>query len=154
MTCTDKRLKICTALLVCNLIFIWGNSLMSAEVSRAFSTLVKDILNLFLGSVSSGGAQQISGDGLLRKLAHFTEFASLGLLLGWLFGMLQKPWVYPFLCGALAACVDETIQMFVPERGPGILDVGIDTAGVLTGMILLYLGHTYFKRKQTKTFGG
>lgn len=90
-----------------------------------------------------------SGGGLLRKIAHFTEFASLGLLLGWLFGMLRKKKVTPFLCGALAACIDETIQIFVPGRGPGIRDVCIDVGGVVTGMILLYVGHTCFKKKQS-----
>ncbi len=122
---------------------------MSAEASRAFSTFVKDVLNFLLGGGTSGEGQ-LSGDGVLRKIAHFTEFASLGLLLGWLFGMLQKKNIYPFLCGCLAACIDETIQIFVPERGPGIKDVLIDTSGVLTGMIILHLGHTYLKSKRTK----
>ncbi len=136
-------------MLICNLIFIWGNSLMSAEASRAISTFVRDVLNFLLGGVTSGEGQ-LSGDGLLRKIAHFTEFASLGLLLSWLFGMLQKKKTYPFLCGAMAACIDETIQLFVPERGPGIKDVLIDISGVLTGMIILHLGHTYLKSKRNK----
>ncbi len=122
---------------------------MSAEASRAISTFVRDVLNFLLGGVTSGEGQ-LSGDGLLRKIAHFTEFASLGLLLSWLFGMLQKKRIYPFLCGAMAACIDETIQLFVPERGPGIKDVLIDISGVLTGMIILHLGHTYLKSKRNK----
>ncbi len=145
MVQTDKRLRICTALLICNLIFIWGNSLLPGEVSGAFSDWVKGILaKLF----STG--QETSGGGLLRKIAHFTEFASLGLLLSWLFGMLQKGRGYPLLCGAMAACIDETIQIFVPDRGPAIKDVCIDTCGVVTGMIILSLGHTYLKSKRNK----
>lgn len=143
---TDKRLRLCTALLVCNLVFIWGNSLLPGEVSGAFSDWVKTLLE----SLLPGGEPSPSGGGLLRKFAHFTEFAALGMCLGWLFGMLGKKNRYPFLCGAAAACIDETIQRFVPGRGPSLRDVAIDSCGVLTGLILLYLGHAYLKKRSAK----
>ena len=141
---TDKRLRLCALLLVCNLAFIWGNSLLPGEVSGAFSDWVRGILEaIFPGD----GDDSPMGGGLLRKLAHFTEFACLGSLLGWLFGMLKKGKALTFLLGVAAAGVDETIQRFVPDRGPSLKDVCIDSCGVLTGMVLLYLGHTYFKHK-------
>lgn len=143
---TNRRMRLCSALLVCNLAFIWGNSLLPGEVSGAFSDWVKSILEgLFpIGEDSS------DGEGiLLRKLAHFTEFATLGALLGWHFGMRGKKQRFAAACGVTAACIDETIQMFVPDRGPGIRDVLIDSSGVLTGMLLLHLGHTYFQNKST-----
>ena len=141
---TERRLRLCSALLILNLAFIWGNSMLPGEISGAISDWVKELLAMLFpgdGPVSSGG-------GLLRKVAHFTEFAALGALFGWLFGMLKKEKHLPFLCGVAAACVEETIQRFVPDRGPSLFDVGIDSCGVLTGMILLYLGHTYFKKKR------
>ena len=142
---TDKRLRMCVTLLICNLIFIWGNSLLPGEVSGAFSDWVKSILaQLFAGA--PGGP---SGGGLLRKIAHFTEFAALGMCLAWLHGMLQKGKVRPFFWGVLAAAVDETIQRFVPDRGPSIRDVYIDSAGVLTGIILLWAGYHFVKKKST-----
>lgn len=144
---TDKRLRLCTALLICNLVFIWGNSLLPGEVSGAFSDWVKAIL----AKLFSGDADDSSGGGLLRKVAHFTEFAALGLCLAWLHGMLQKGKLRPFLWGVLAASVDETIQRFVPDRGPSVKDVCIDSAGVLTGIILLWIGHDYFKRRSAKS---
>ena len=140
---TDKRIRLCTALLVCNLIFIWGNSLLPGEVSGAFSDWVKEILE----SLFAKGPEEPTSGGLLRKLAHCTEFMGLGMLLCWRFGMAGKSWKSAFLCGAAAACIDETIQMFVPDRGPGIRDVCIDSFGVATGIVLILLGHTYFKRK-------
>ena len=146
---SQERLRLCGALLICNLVFIWGNSLMTAEISSAISDLARQTVNLVLGIFPSANEESLKGDGVLRKIAHFTEFASLGLLLGWLFGMLQKRKIYPFLCGTAAACIDETIQIFVPGRGPGIKDVCIDAGGVVTGMILLYLGYTCFKKKQS-----
>ena len=143
---TDKRLRLCIALLICNLIFIWGNSLLPGEISGAFSDWVKSILmRLF-----DGGIQASSGRGLLRKVAHFTEFAALGMLLAWLHGMLQKGKLRSFLWGVLAASVDETIQRFVPDRGPAVKDVCIDSAGVLTGIILLWAGYHYLEKRFTK----
>ena len=140
---SDRRLRLNAALLVCVLAFIWGNSLLPGEVSGALSDWVKALLeDLF----AQAEARPSSG-GLLRKIAHFTEFAALGALLCWRAGMLEKPKAAALGCGALAACIDETIQVFVPDRGPGLKDVCIDCAGVLTGMALILLGHTYFRRK-------
>lgn len=145
MICTDKRLRICTVLLICNLVFIWGNSLLPGEVSGAFSDWVKSLLaNLFTGEESA------SSGGLLRKIAHFTEFTALGMCLAWLHGMLRKGKLRPFLWGILAASVDECIQRFVPDRGPSVRDVCIDSAGVLTGIILLWIGHHLFAKKSAK----
>ena len=141
---TDKRLRLCTVLLLCNLIFIWGNSLLPGEISGAISDWVKAILETLFGSTG----EDAPGGLPIRKLAHFTEFACLGALLFWRFGMLRRPKALAFCLGAAAACIDEGIQMFVPGRGPGIRDVGIDCGGVLTGMIFLYLGHTCFQRKR------
>ena len=146
MICTEKRLKLCTILLVLNLCFIWGNSLLPGEVSGAFSDWVKELS----ASIFSMGGPDAPGGGLLRKLAHFSEFAMLGLLLTWLFGMLQKKPIVAFGLGFLAACMDETIQRFVPDRGPSFRDVLIDSSGVLTGMLLLLAGYTILKHKKSE----
>ncbi len=140
---TDKRMRLCTALLLCNLIFIWGNSVLPGQMSGAFSDWVKGILEMFFAQ----GPSRPSSGGLLRKLAHFTEFTALGMLLLWHFSMLGKHWTFALASGVTAACIDETIQVFVPDRGPALRDVGIDSLGVLTGIALLTLGHTYFKKK-------
>ena len=143
---TEKRLRLCAALIVVNLCFIWGNSLLPGSVSGAISDAVKNLLRWclsFLNLPSGGGG----GGGLLRKVAHFTEFACLGGLFTWLFSMLRRPAWLALGCGFLAACVDETIQIFVPDRGPSVFDVGIDTAGVAVGVTLLLLLH-HIKRKQ------
>ena len=143
---TEKRMRLCVVLLSCCLIFIWGNSLLPGEISGAISDFVKNIL----AAIFEQGKPEPENSGfLLRKLAHFTEFTMLGLCLCWLFGMLGKGRLLPFLCGAAAAGVDETIQLFVPERGPSLRDVCIDSSGVLLGVILLTLGHHYCCKKRT-----
>lgn len=146
---TEKRLRLCSALLVVNLMVIWGNSLLPGDVSGAISDAVKAILlpivELFFPGTGSSG-----GGGLLRKLAHFTEFCALGMCLTWLLSMLGKHKALPLAFGFLTACVDETIQAFVPGRNPSPIDVAIDTSGVITGMVLLLLGYHIYKKKKTK----
>ena len=141
---TDRRLRISAWLLVCILTFIWGNSLIPGEFSGAISQWVKDLLSHIF---SRGPEEEEAGGFLIRKLAHFTEFTALGATLGWRFGMLNKGKLRPFVWGVLAASVDETIQRFVPDRGPSVWDVLLDSCGVLTGILLLYLGHTYYKNQ-------
>ena len=148
---TSNRMRVCMTLLLCNLVFIWGNSMLPGDISGQISDWVKSLLKEIFPGSDDGRS---GGSFLLRKLAHFTEFTALGILLSWLFGMLQKKRFYPFLLGTAAACIDETIQMFVPDRGPAIRDVCIDSCGVLTGMLLLYFGHTWYRKYCNKNFGG
>ena len=150
---TKTRLRLCITLTVCNLAFIWGNSLLPGEISGAFSDWVKDLLAPLLGWTGEGSG----GGGLLRKVAHFTEFATLGVCLRALLGMLDKKrwkqFLIPLAAAFCAACIDETIQIFVPLRGPGIKDVAIDTAGAIFGIVILSLIQ-HFKSKSledTKT---
>ena len=147
---TPGRIRLCICLLTVNLAFIWGNSLLPGEISGAISGWV----HMLVQAIFPNGGEVGEGHGLLRKLAHFSEFCALGVVLSWLFAMLkEKKWAFlwPSLaCGCLAACVDETIQRFVPDRGPSIKDVGIDSAGVLLGIGLLSLGYTMYQKKKNK----
>ena len=145
---TKRRLILCLSLLAMNLAFIWGNSLLPGHISGAFSDWVKNILSAIFPLRPS----QDGGGGLLRKLAHFTEFTCLGLILSWLFRMLrEKKWEHlllPLAAGILAAATDETIQIFVPNRGPALKDVGIDTAGVLLGIVIINLIQHFKNRRK------
>lgn len=145
---TKTRLRICISLLAVNLCFIWGNSLLPGSLSGAFSDWVK----MLLSTILPGGTSAPSGGGLLRKLAHFTEFMCLGLLLSWLVGMLgQKNWqrrLLPLAAGVAVAALDETIQIFVPDRGPALKDVGIDTAGILLGIVIISLIQQFKNKKK------
>lgn len=148
MICTDRRLRLCIALIAANLVFIWGNSMLPAAVSQALSDFVKSLLP---GRLPITGEEAETSSFIIRKLAHFTEFSTLGALLAWLAGMLGKKKWMPLGWGVAAACLDETIQCFVPERGPGLRDVAIDGCGVLLGIVLLTLGHRYISNVRIKT---
>lgn len=136
---TKGRLAFCLLLLALMLAFIWGNSLLDATASRSFSDWIRAILRQLLGKEPSGGGE--GGSRLLRKVAHFTEFCCLGLCLAWLMHMLRSKISEAILLAAVSgvavACIDECIQLFIPGRGPGIVDVLIDSGGLLLGIGLL-----------------
>ena len=147
---TKKRMILCTALLIAVLAFIWGNSLTNGEDSGNLSGSIMEWINAFL-RLDELGAERLHH--LIRKMAHFTEFACLGLLLTWRFGMMGEKkghlFCMPLLFGMMAACVDETIQVFVPDRGPSPVDIWIDTCGVAAGIVILLAGHLYVRKKRT-----
>ena len=148
MKSSKNRLRLATALLIGNLVLIWGNSLLTGEVSGAISGFVTEILGRLLGMAPG---ESLGGHGLLRKLAHFSEFACFGALLAWRLSMAGRKGqtlISQTLLGALAtACVDETIQRFVPGRASSLLDVWIDFSGAAAGLTLLLLGHYYLVNK-------
>ena len=144
MSGRDRHLRLCRVLIFLVLCFIWGNSLLPANASQAISDGVQSLLE----AIVQGAGKTSSNSGLLRKIAHYTEFTALGLVLHWHFQLLRKKGGHPMLWGVLTACIDETIQFFVPGRSPGLLDVGIDSCGVLTGMLLLQIGYVLHKRNQ------
>ena len=106
---------------------IFLHSLMPAELSKAESGgLLAWLAVLFPGLTHH----------LLRKLAHFSEFAVLGVLLSQCFRVRVSR---PLLAGLLCALCDETIQLFVPGRSGEIRDLWIDFAGaaLAVGLTLL-----------------
>ena len=77
---------------------------------------------------------------LVRKTAHFTEYALLGLLIrfclqSWTGGrkhLLPASWVF----GTLYAVTDELHQLLTDGRAGRWKDVAIDSSGVLTGAVI------------------
>ena len=142
----DKK-KLATVLILLTLAFIWGNSLRTGEASQETSTGILDWINSFL---NLGEAEAAIAHHLIRKAAHFTEFACLGALLAWRAHLNEEkpPIALPVLLGMAAGLVDESIQLFTPDRGPSLTDVWLDTSGVLAGVLLLLLGQHLKKKKQ------
>jgi VanZ family protein len=85
-----------------------------------------------LSSIPSLATGLGAWDLALRKLAHATEYAVLGLLLARALAERPALWV-----GIAYAVSDEVHQRFVPGRAGALLDVAIDAAGVLAGILLL-----------------
>ena len=80
---------------------------------------------------------------IVRKLAHFSEYALLGFSLMLHIAQIQKktavrlPVLWAWGIGTLYAASDEFHQGFVAGRGPSIVDVTIDSAGVIAGVLFL-----------------
>ncbi len=78
---------------------------------------------------------------LIRKGAHFSEYAILGMLLtGWSRTFKWNKWIQGGVCwgiGTLYAMSDEFHQMFSDGRSPQIFDVCIDSSGVLFGILAM-----------------
>ncbi len=98
---------------------------------------------------------------VIRKGAHMTEFAVLGMLLfnAWSGVHTRSLRRRATLAAAgcfLVAVLDETHQAFVPARGPSLRDVFIDFTGALLGILLLWLLIVILKkraaRKETRAF--
>jgi len=140
---TAPRMRLCVICLLLLLTFIWGNSLLPGVSSGTLSDSVKMLLQKLFPFLFSGTGDD--GGGLLRKLAHFSEFALLSICLCWLFAMLRSRLTEQIppvlLCGIAAACIDETIQRFISGRNGNLTDVGIDSAGIITGILIFTIGY-------------
>ena len=81
-------------------------------------------------------------DLIIRKLAHYTIYTIGGILIfnyAYITNKSKKQKIlYSIIFGAGYAITDEIHQYFVPGRSARIFDVGIDTLGVITG-VLIYL---------------
>ena len=149
-----KAITILSIIILATLAFIWIHSCIDREDSSMESGFVYDLLcpffELFMGK---GNVTEH----FIRKLAHFTEFFGLGLEL-MLFMRLEflkiKPvlpvnaWVF----GTFCALIDETIQLF-SGRGPAVQDVWLDSAGCLTGVLIMLAGIMLADKKNKKKSG-
>lgn len=146
-----KRLHICITIAV--MLYIFIHSAMPGELSGAESGFVVRIITALTGIDSAYTELAV------RKAAHFTEFAMLGICLAVNMDDLLKSSVsadrpvgsdavlkkwtrlspaVTWITGTLYAASDEIHQYFVPERACSIIDVCIDSAGVVSGMLLFY----------------
>ena len=119
---------------------IYGHSLTPADLSSQESGAVLGLCRSVLEGLGLESAWLT--EHLVRKTAHFAEYAGLGVLLAVNF----RPWrgpapggFWPRIRGALELAlavplVDETIQLFVEGRSGQISDVWLDLAGALCGL--------------------
>lgn len=92
---------------------------------------------------------------IIRKLAHFSIYTIVGLLLMGLASTFNlndgKKIIISLVIGIIYATSDEIHQSFVPGRSPQITDVMIDTMGVLLGILLIMLVLNIYSKVKGKT---
>ncbi len=125
-----------TIFLVLWIAFIWGHSLVPGVGSSAESSRFVD---LFYGAfVRMGLTDRSFMTFLVRKAAHFSEYAVLGFAAHGLFRSIdpKKQIRWFVLLAALVPVLDETIQLFTPDRSGQVTDVLLDLCGMLFGALV------------------
>lgn len=121
----------------------------SGDTSGMLVRLALRILSFLFGEEVAAGIPADMLHMLIRKAAHMTEYAILFLLL---YRALRRegakqPGLYALLLSSLYAGTDEFHQSFVDDRGPSVIDVGIDTLGAGLAWGISHIIHT-IKRKR------
>lgn len=120
-----------------------------------------DTSGLFLRAIAkiaeSLGKHELDGDVLgamhlvIRKCAHFSEYAVLGISAMYALTKLVKNRflliVFSEIISFLYACTDEWHQYHVPGRYGTFSDVLIDSAGAITGILFVFF---IFRKKISK----
>jgi VanZ family protein len=110
-------------------IFVFSTSYFSADNTSRY---IDPILRFLMPGASV--ATIALGHGLVRKAAHFVNYAILFWLL--ISGPLRGRPYYAFGLCVIYALLDEGHQMFVPNRGPSLYDVALDSTGALFSRFL------------------
>ena len=126
-------------ILIIYVCIIYGNSLTPAVISSKESGFVLGQLKAFL-EMAALDSRWLT-EHIVRKTAHFAEYAGLGVLLALSF----KTWTGSVKYGLRTALelafvipfADETIQLFVPGRSGQVDDVCLDVSGAFFGLIIM-----------------
>jgi len=74
---------------------------------------------------------------ITRKIAHFTEYAILGVLAARAFRSSPRWFLISAVLIVVYAFIDEYHQSFVPSRTASVFDSLIDMAGGITALIVV-----------------
>lgn len=122
------------------ILFIWWHSTLTAEESTVESN---NVLFFFTGFFKNIGINAELGDYIIRKSAHFCEFALLGLLCIWCSYIKNKSIIKNlmpagFVCLSTAV-IDELIQINSKGRSAEVTDVALDFIGSVSGVLIFLL---------------
>ena len=151
-----------TVIILLTVAIIWGHSCMTPEMSTEESSFVKEIVEAVVQSVSHNEAFVIP-EVVIRKSAHFIEYAILGLELAILItinksipaddkkrSLIKRILsIYPttFILSLFIGAVDETIQYFT-GRYSSIWDVLLDLSGASFSIGIFLLIRSLIRKKR------
>ncbi len=130
------------------MVLIYSMSAKTASASTEDSMFITDYIIKFFFSNPSEELLSFA-ENIIRKIAHFTEYAVLSILLTLTlksFGLTLKKSAFAVLISFLYAASDEIHQYFVPGRACRTFDVLIDTSGAFVGYIICVYFQKIFKR--------
>lgn len=134
---------------------IFSMSAQTAAVSDAQSEQVAGLTQSLL-SLLSLGRFSVSPDllnVLIRKIAHFLEYAVLSLLYRRALRLsgAKHATLIAIALSAVYAVTDELHQGFVDGRSPGAIDVVIDTLGACAGAAFHQIAESLIKQNRQCT---
>ena len=136
-----KKISIILVILWMILIFIMSS--FSGNDSSNQSNFIVDIIsNIF----NINNIELLSL--IIRKLAHFTEYFILGILVSNMIYYLNKKKYISIIICILYAISDEIHQLFVVGRSCKIIDILIDNFGSILGIYFLYLIYKIILKKK------
>lgn len=127
------------------------NSEKSSNLSRTITEKVTSKIK-FIQNLDTDKKEKVLhiAEIIIRKLAHFSEYALVGILLMSLMSTYEIKnklrVLISLLTGVLYASSDEIHQLFVPGREGAVRDVLIDTSGVITGIFIVIIILKIIKR--------
>lgn len=134
---------ILSLLLLGTFFIIFGFSSQNGEESSSVSKKVSEaVIDLTNKNVNQNDRTKMveTLEPIIRKLAHFSIYLVVGLLLMALANTydlsFKRKFVICLIAGALYATSDEIHQLFVSERSGQITDVLLDTFGVFVGSLI------------------
>lgn len=90
----------------------------------------------------------------MRKNAHYFLYLTGGIILSAFFYAQNKAnrryTLYTIVTGIVYSMTDEFHQKFVPGRTSSMKDVGIDSLGVITGVVIFILIIYVLRRRKLK----
>ncbi len=159
---SKTRLLFIILSILCMTVIFFFSSENSDESSQTSGNIVKLILRHVVPDfteLSAARQKELihSAQFIVRKLAHFTIYTTLGLLLSMSMGrrkFLSRQTLLALTAGTVYAVSDEIHQSLIPGRSCELRDVMIDTSGVLTGivisMIIFMIVKRYRERKNKR----
>lgn len=119
----------------------------SGSLSRTLSERCMEIFNSLSGRQWSNAVMAKWAEYFehpIRKLAHFVEYACMGVLVHVLWSQWMKRgrglYLLTVVWVAVSAAADEIHQLFVPGRDGNLADVCLDTCGGAFGLLVCVLG--------------
>jgi hypothetical protein len=118
--------------------FIWSNSFQNSTDSYKFSMFFTKNIQFLLIKLDLDPNLNNMGV-FVRKLAHLTEFMSLGAMIYYTFKQVFKTHIVlkSILLAISIASLDEVIQIYSPGRTATITDVLLDTTGSMIGILIV-----------------
>lgn len=126
-------------------VIFWFSAQPASDSSRLSEFVAHQVAEVFYQGASDLQLEQLAArlDYPIRKAAHMTEYAILGVLFVPVIGGKRpngwRTFLWAFVSAVCYAMTDELHQVFVPGRSGQASDVCVDAVGVLFGLLVLFL---------------